>query len=66
MAMNPVSCGTSTSCHSYLFEPGKLGEGHLELGQLGEGDSEGSHGACHGGGNDCDDLFASKRQLLSC
>ena len=58
MAMNSVSCSMSTSCHSYLFGPGKPGEGHLELGQLGEGDSEGSHGACHGGGNDGDDLFA--------
>ena len=58
MAMNSVSCSGNTFCQSYFFGPGKPGEGHLELGQLGEGDSEGSHGACHGGGNDGDDLFA--------
>ena len=42
---------------TYCFEQGKPGEGHLEPGQLGEGNSEGAHGARHGRGDDNDDLF---------
>ena len=43
---------------TYCFEQGKPGEGDLEPGQLGEGNSEGAHGARHGRGDDNDDLFS--------